>query len=131
MEPQPEVKPERKPAETEQVRTLAEKKVEVFFLINSSAVRASEEAKVKELAEWMKSHPKATAEVMGYADAGTGNATINKTISQKRADRVAKLLTEKYGVEASRITTGSKGDTVQPFSDNDSNRVVIGVAKEK
>lgn len=131
VEPQPEVKPEPKPAVTEQVRTLAEKKVEVFFLINSSAVRASEEAKVKELAEWMKSHPKATAEVMGYADAGTGNATINKTISQKRADRVAKLLTEKYGVEASRITTDSKGDTVQPFSDNDSNRVVIGVAKEK
>ena len=126
-EPAPEPKPEPKP----EVKKLEEKRVEVFFVINSSAVRDSEESKVKELAEWMKNHPTATAEVMGYADAGTGNATINNNLSQKRADRVAKLLVEKYGISASRITTGYKGDTVQPFKDNDSNRVVIGVAKEK
>ena len=129
--PAPAPEPAPEPEKKEEVRRLEEKKVEVFFLINSSAVRATEEAKVKELADWMKSHPTATAEVMGYADAGTGNASINSALSQKRADRVAKLLTEKYGISASRITTGFKGDTVQPFRDNDSNRVVIGVAKEK
>lgn len=68
---------------------------------------------------------------MGYADAGTGSAEVNRAISEKRAARVAKVLTEKYGIDASRITSGYKGDTVQPFSNNDSNRVVIGVAKEQ
>ncbi len=42
-----------------------------------------------------------------------------------------KILVEKYGIDASRLTSGFKGDTVQPFDDNDSNRVVIGVAKEQ
>ena len=78
----------------------------------------------------MKQHPSAKAEIMGYADAGTGNPTINRNISQKRADRVAKFLVERYGISADRLTTGYKGDSVQPFKDNDSNRVVIGVAKE-
>ena len=128
---QPTPEPAPKPVVTETPRKLEEKKVDVFFKINSSAVSTTEEAKVKELAEWMKNHPTATAEITGYADAGTGNATINNALSQKRADRVAKLLTEKYGISASRLTTGYKGDTVQPFKDNDSNRVVIGLAKEK
>ena len=129
-EPAPEVKPEPKP-ETPAPKQLAETKAEIFFTIGSSAVRTSEEAKVKEFAQWMKDHPTAKAEIMGYADAGTGNAEINRNISEKRAARVAKLLTEKYGIPASRLTSGYKGDTVQPYSDNDSNRVVIGVAKEQ
>lgn len=53
------------------------------------------------------------------------------TSPKKRAARVVKILVEKYGIDASRLTSGFKGDTVQPFKDNDSNRVVIGVAKEQ
>ena len=32
---------------------------------------------------------------------------------------------EKYGCDAARITIDSKGDTVQPFDENDKNRCVI------
>lgn len=113
------------------MRQLAETKTEVFFTIGSSAVRDTEEGKLRDFAQWMKNHPTAKAEVMGYADAGTGNPEINRNISEKRAARVVKILVEKYGIDASRLTSGFKGDTVQPFEDNDSNRVVIGVAKEK
>lgn len=42
-----------------------------------------------------------------------------------------KMLIEKYGIDASRLSTDFKGDQVQPFKENDSNRVVIGVAKEQ
>ena len=35
------------------------------------------------------------------------------------------------GVSASRITTDAKGDTVQPFAQNDQNRVVIAICEEK
>lgn len=127
-EPKPEVKPEPK---KEAPRQLAETKTEVYFTIGSSAVRDSEDAKLRAFAQWMKDHPTAKAEVMGYADAGTGSAEVNRAISEKRAARVAKVLTEKYGIDASRITSGYKGDTVQPFKNNNSNRVVIGVAKEQ
>lgn len=126
--PAPAPKPEPKP---EPPKKLEETKIDVFFTIGSSAVSTAEEAKLKDFAQWMKDHPTANAEINGYADAGTGNASINEAISQKRAERVAKLLTEKYGVDASRLSVGHKGDTVQPFTNNDSNRVVIGVAKEK
>ena len=66
---------------------------------------------------------------MGYADAGTGTADVNRRISEKRVNKVAKLLTEKYGIEASRISSSFKGDTVQPFKANDENRVVIGLSE--
>ena len=131
QDPSATPKPDPKPVVTPPApKKLAETKCEIFFDINSSAVRASEEAKLQAFAEWMKQHPSAKAEIMGYADAGTGNPNINRNISQKRADRVAKVLVERYGISADRLTTGYKGDSVQPFKDNDSNRVVIGVAKE-
>ena len=60
------------------MRQLAETKTEVFFTIGSSAVRDTEEGKLRDFAQWMKNHPTAKAEVMGYADAGTGNAEINR-----------------------------------------------------
>ena len=43
---------------------------------------------------------------------------------------VADVLVQKYGIKASRLTTGFKGDSVQPFKNNDDNRVVISVAAE-
>ena len=63
-----------------------------------------------------------------YADAGTGNANINMKYSKQRAENVAKALTN-AGIDAARITVDAKGDTVQPFSENDKNRVTIAIAK--
>ena len=48
-----------------------------------------------------------------------------------RAESVKKELTKKYGIKANRITTDSKGDTVQPYADNDRNRLTIVLAEEK
>jgi hypothetical protein len=45
-------------------------------------------------------------------------------VSKKRMAVVIEKL-EKLGLEASRVTTDYKGDTVQPFAENDMNRVVI------
>ena len=85
---------------------------------------------MKKLADWLNSHPEAKADLVGYADAGTGNAQINRTISEKRMKAVADVLVQKYGIKASRLTTGFKGDSVQPFKNNDDNRAVISVAAE-
>jgi outer membrane protein OmpA-like peptidoglycan-associated protein len=77
----------------------------------------------------IKANPKAKVQVTGYADAGTGNARINMKYSQNRADAVVKALTE-GGISSDRITSEAKGDTVQPFTENDMNRVAICIAKE-
>ena len=90
----------------------------------------TEADKVAQFAEWLKQHPTAKATIKGYADAGTGNPTINKRYAEQRAETVKKLLVETYGIDASRLEVSSYGDTVQPKSNNDDNRVVLGVAKE-
>ncbi|MCI6250185.1 MAG: OmpA family protein [Bacteroidales bacterium] len=110
---------------------LEETKVEVFFTISNTTITPTEEAKLSAFANWMKSHPTATATITGYADKGTGNAEINMRLSKQRAESVMKMLTDKYGIAASRLSSDYKGDLVQPFKENDANRVVIGIAKEK
>ncbi|MBR1652397.1 MAG: OmpA family protein [Alloprevotella sp.] len=104
---------------------------EIFFAKGSSVVSASEMPKVERLAKWMKDHPSAYVTLDGYADAQTGTAAINERLSKQRTAAVQKLLVNKYGISANRLTrTTSHGDRVQPFTNNDSNRVVITYAKE-
>ena len=122
------VKPEPKPAPVEE-KKVEEIRRDVFFVINSNKIRESEDAKIKEVVDYLNQYPEAKVVVTGYADAGTGNDRINDAISAKRAAAVVKTLKEKYGIEESRITEDSKGARVQPFSENDKNRVSIMVAK--
>ena len=122
------VKPEPKPAPVEE-KKVEEIRRDVFFVINSNKIRESEDAKIKEVVDYLNQYPEAKVVVTGYADAGTGNDRINDAISAKRAAAVVKALKEKYGIEESRITEDSKGARVQPFSENDKNRVTIMVAK--
>ena len=59
-------------------------------------------------------------------DKGTGTAAYNMKLSKKRAESVAKLLTEKYGISSSRIQVVGEGSNIQPFpQDNNWNRIVI------
>ncbi|MBQ8065820.1 MAG: OmpA family protein [Prevotella sp.] len=122
--------PEVKPATAQ----IAEKKAEpfrrdVFFTINSTNPNKEQLNKVKEVAEYLKSHPNAKVEVTGYADIGTGNPKINLSLSQRRAQTVTKLLVNQYKIAASRIKTDWKGDTVQPFVKEVENRVAICIAE--
>ena len=80
------------------------------------------------LAEWLNANPDFSVELVGYADKGTGTAEINQKISAKRAEVVKSRLL-KLGVPAEKMTTDHKGDTVQPFAENDKNRVVISTVK--
>ena len=100
-------------------------KRDVFFTINSSVIRESERAKVYELSKYLNNHKNAIVEITGYADAGTGTAAINSRLSSERAEAVKKMLTEQCGVSASQIKTSYKGSEIQPFADNDMNRVSI------
>ena len=126
-QPKPEVKPQPKRVE----QSPDSEGLAVRVALAKAEVTEDEAAKIAAFAQWLKSHPKAKAEITGYADAGTGNTGINSNLSRQRVQAVAKILTQKHGISASRIKTAYKGDTVQPFAANDDNRVVIGTAVEK
>ena len=83
------------------------------------------DAAVKEAAELIKTDPNAKIFVTGYADVETGNPEINMRLSKERAEGVVNKLVREHGINAANITTDWKGDTVQPFSENDKNRCVI------
>lgn len=79
-----------------------------------------------EVAKFMKENPDSKVTIVGYADKGTGNVRLNKMYAERRAETFKKDLIEKHGVNGDMLVVDSKGDTVQPFPDNnDKNRCVI------
>jgi outer membrane protein OmpA-like peptidoglycan-associated protein len=102
---------------------------DVFFKINSFKIQDSEAGKVKDIADYLNKYPNAKVVVTGYADAGTGNDKINDRLAAQRADAVVKALKEQYSISAGRISYDSKGARVQPFAENDMNRVSICIAE--
>ena len=102
---------------------------EIFFTIRATQIVKEEMAKVEEIANYLKANPNAKVVITGHADKGTGNATINKNLSEKRAKIVADTLVKKFGITESRISYEAKGDTEQPFAENEKNRVSICIAK--
>ena len=111
-----------------------EKKVEeirrdIFFTINSYKIAPAEEAKIREVVDFLGKNPEAKVVVTGYADKGTGTERINDRIAAKRAAAVVWMLEKRYGIPADRITEDSKGARVQPFAENNMNRVSIMIAK--
>ena len=102
---------------------------DIFFNIRSSEVSASEKVKLDEIVSYLNRNQQARVNVTGYADKATGNAKINMKYSQSRVDTIVRMLTEDYKISANRISSSAKGDSEQPFSDNDKNRVTILVAE--
>ena len=101
---------------------------DIFFLINKAVIRDTEASKVNDIVAYLNENKDAKVQVTGYADAGTGNDKINDRLAAQRADAVVKALKD-AGIAADRITFDSKGARVQPFADNDSNRVSICIAE--
>lgn len=122
--PKEEPKPIVKPVEVK-VEPMTQN---VSFKINSSTISADQQSKITELVNYLNTYPEAKVTITGYADKGTGNASINMRLSKERAARVAEALKAK-GIAADRIQTDAKGDTVQPFAVNEDNRVSICITK--
>ena len=101
---------------------------DIFFQINKTVIRDSEAQKVQDIVAYMNQNPTSKVMITGYADAGTGNDRINDRLAAGRADAVVKALKD-AGIAESRISFDSKGARVQPFEDNDSNRVSICIAE--
>ena len=101
---------------------------DIFFPIGNTNIAKSLTTKIAEIVEYMKENPDAKITLTGYADKGTGSAAFNDKIAARRAQTVYNTLAAK-GVAKSRMIKESKGCRVQPFEENDMNRVTICIAK--
>ena len=121
VEVQQETKPVYVPApveeKKEEVKPLTEN---IFFNINSSVIRSSEESKIADLVAFLQKNADVKVSICGYA--------INLRLSKERALAVEKALKAK-GIAADRIMVDFKGDKVQPFSTNNENRVAICITE--
>lgn len=101
---------------------------DIFFPIGNSNIAKSQTTKIAEIVTFMKENPDAKITLTGYADKGTGSAAFNDKIAARRAQTVYNTLAAK-GVAKNRMIKKSMGSRVQPFEENDMNRVTICIAK--
>ena len=101
---------------------------DIFFPIGNTNIAKSQTTKIAEIVEYMKENPDAKITLTGYADKGTGSVAFNDKIAARRAQTVYNTLAAK-GVAKSRMIKKSMGSRVQPFEENDMNRVTICIAK--
>lgn len=100
----------------------------VFFDCAKTNINKQQAANVKAIADYLKSNKETKVTITGYASP-EGNPELNQKLSEERAQAVAKMLTEKYGIDADRITTAAGGATSDILPEADLNRVCVSVAK--
>lgn len=101
----------------------------VVFRLGSARLEQNQDINIYNAAKYLQENPKVKITVTGYADKATGTAAINQRLSEQRAQAVADILINKYGITRDRIKVEASGDKEQPFSVNEWNRVVIFTAR--
>ena len=88
----------------------------VEFDFDKASIRKTSHQEIGNLAAVMKKYPNLKILIEGHTD-NVGGAKYNEKLSQRRADAVKKYLAEKFGIEASRLTTKGYGQT-RPVASN-------------
>ncbi len=111
--------PETKAGGEKIVKEVVSAPVSVFFNLGKAKIASQKDLQnVQAIADAAKAN-NAKIVVTGYADSKTGNANINQSLSQKRAEAVADALVN-MGVDRANIETSAAGgvDTLSPISFN-------------
>jgi OOP family OmpA-OmpF porin len=107
--------------------------LEVLFDTNKAVVKPQYLDNVKKVADFMRLYANTTADIEGHTDS-KGSATLNKKLSQRRADAVREALVSKFGIDASRLRAIGYGKD-RPIADNKTeagrqkNRRVVAVVR--
>lgn len=96
---------------------------EVFYEIRESNMENADD-KLQAIGNFLKDYHDCKISVKSYADRGTGNPSINMNYSKQRSEKAVKALVD-AGVDERLITAEYFGDTIQPYAENDKNRVTI------
>lgn len=117
--PCPEVKAAPAPAQVTPLMAT------VRFSLNSDKIAPEEQVNIYNMAQWLKANPTQKVVVAGYADKDTGTAEYNLGLSERRAEAVVNALVKDYGISSDRLQVKYDGSAVQPYGENDWNRIVI------
>jgi outer membrane protein OmpA-like peptidoglycan-associated protein len=118
--PVPETVPEPVPAPAPVPPPVMEK---VTILLNvefdtaKSVVKEKYYDDIKRVADFMKAYPETNAVIEGHTD-NVGKAEYNDRLSDARAKSVRQYLIDKFGIDASRITSAGYGMN-KPIASND------------
>lgn len=81
----------------------------VPFATNSAEVSSDSFEEIEKAADFMTKYPQTSLVIEGHTSS-LGRAAYNKSLSQKRADAVVKVLIEKYGIDSDRLTAVGYGE---------------------
>lgn len=101
----------------------------VAFGNGQTSVSGTQQMGILAAADYMKLYPETKILVIGYASLNTGSRDLNMRLAKKRAEAVAAILTDKYGIDRSRLEVRAMNDNEQPFQTSDWNRVAILTAQ--
>ncbi|HSG60023.1 MAG TPA: OmpA family protein, partial [Pseudomonadales bacterium] len=122
------------PAEKAPVAETFSVRLEVNFETDSAVVSEQYFAEIERVAKYLKSNPNARVMFEGHTD-GRGSEAYNQVLSSQRAQAVADVLVEKFGISSNRVSSEGFGESV-PLAENDTaenmamNRRVIAVISQ-
>lgn len=88
----------------------------VEFDFDKADVKSKYHGVLEKVAEFMKQYPQTTTVIEGHTD-NRGKYEYNIRLSERRAESVKNYLVEKFGIEASRLSTKGYGYT-KPVATN-------------
>jgi outer membrane protein OmpA-like peptidoglycan-associated protein len=88
----------------------------ILFDVNSAAIRPESYGSLKDIADVLTENGSVKVKIIGHTDSD-GDASLNLTLSKKRAEAVKDALAKTFGIDASRITTDGQG-AGQPVASN-------------
>ncbi|MBX2857134.1 MAG: OmpA family protein [Cellvibrionaceae bacterium] len=97
--------------------------LKVNFDSNSDIVKPQYYPEIQQVAEFLSQYAGTAVVIEGHTDT-MGAASYNKSLSQKRADAVANVLTSRFNVESSRVTAVGYGEE-QPIADESTRQGLI------
>jgi len=88
----------------------------INFEIDSSEILPKYDLDIAKVADFMKKNPTTSAVIEGHTD-NVGSREHNLKLSQNRAESVVNYLTDKFGIDRSRLSAKGYGMS-QPIADN-------------
>lgn len=115
---------------SEQSSKLLSLDLKILFSSGKYDVKPRYFSEIKKLADFLKANPSSSVVIEGHTD-DVGNAEYNLALSQNRANAIAKVLVERFGITGDRVEGVGYGEE-KPIATNDTatgrelNRRVVG-----
>ena len=92
------------------IREKVTMQLRIEFDFDKTTIKPSYHKHLKQVANFLKTYPKTTAEIGGHTDK-EGTVKYNQKLSQRRAEAVRHYLIEKFKVSPKRLTARGYGET--------------------